>query len=132
MINAPELHPSRVANPVVSVVDDDAPFLDSLADLFESAGYKTYKFCGASDFLNSGAAQISNVLITDIEMSGIDGLTLMDMVAKVSDIPVIVITGQQEKELLQRATSKGCAAFLRKPFDPASLLCHVEEAIRRA
>jgi FixJ family two-component response regulator len=117
--------------PIVSVVDDDDGVREALADLFESVGYQTYKFNGAADFLSSGAAQISDLLITDIQMSGIDGLTLMDLVANVALLPVIVITGLPEKELRLRATSKGCAAFLRKPFDPVSLLSHVEAALNR-
>jgi FixJ family two-component response regulator len=120
-----------VGIPTVSVVDDDVALCEALADLFESAGYQTYTFNGASEFLSSGAAQVSSVLITDIQMSGIDGLTLMDLVANVAPLPVIVITSLPEKELRLRATSKGCAAFLHKPFDPASLLSHVEVAIRQ-
>jgi FixJ family two-component response regulator len=116
----------------VSLVDDDVVFLHALADLFESAGYQTHIFSGAEDFLNSDAAQFTDVLITDIQMSGLDGLALMDRVAEVAYLPVIVITGRPEKELRLRATSKGCVAFLRKPFDPVSLLCHVEAAIRQA
>lgn len=120
----------RTGDPVVSVVDDDTPFLDALADLFESAGYTTYKFSAASDFLKSGAAEISSVLVTDIEMSGIDGLTLMDLVSRVAQLPVIVMTGQPQKELHQLALAKGCAAFLRKPFDADCILGHIEEVLR--
>jgi FixJ family two-component response regulator len=130
MMNTIESRPP--GNRIVSVVDDDAVFLDALADLIESAGYRTYKFSGAEDFLSSGAAKFSDVLITDLQMGGMDGFTLMDKVADVARLPVIVMTGQAENELRLRANSKGCAAFLRKPFDPASLLCHVEAAIRQA
>jgi FixJ family two-component response regulator len=122
----------RSDHPIVSVVDDDLALLDAVADLIESAGYQTYKFSGAEAFLNSGAAKFSDLLITDIHMDGLDGLTLMDRVADVARLPVIIVTGQSENELRVQATSKGCAAFLRKPFDPASLLCHVEAAIRQA
>jgi FixJ family two-component response regulator len=130
-MNASESRGRLSGDRIVSLVDDDVAFLDALADLIESAGYQTYKFGGASEFLNSGAAQFSHALITDIQMSGIDGLTLMDLVADIARLPVIVITGQPEDELRLRATSKGCAAFLRKPFDPVSLLCHLEAAIRQ-
>jgi FixJ family two-component response regulator len=119
-------------NPVVSVVDDDVAFLDSLADLIESAGYRTYRFSGAEDFLNSGAVRFSNVLITDVQMDGIDGLTLMDRVAEIAKLPVIVMTGQHGKEMRQRAASKGCAAFLPKPFDAESLLSCLEAAVRQS
>ena len=132
MIKPTESRERQVRNPIVSVVDDDVASLDALADLCESAGYQTYKFNGAEEFLSSGAPRFSNVLITDIRMSGIDGLTLMDLVAEVAHLPVIVVTAQLEKDLRLRATSKGCAAFLNKPFDAVSFLCHLEAAIRQA
>lgn len=116
-------------SPVVTVVDDDFGFCEALADLFESAGYRTYTFSGAADFLSSGAIQTCDVLITDIQLGGMDGLALMDQVAKVVRIPIIVITARTEEDLRIRATSKGCAAFLRKPFDPGVLLGHVAAAL---
>jgi FixJ family two-component response regulator len=115
---------------IVSVVDDDFGFCEALADLFESAGYQAYAFSSAAEFLSSGAAQASDVLITDIQLEGIDGLTLMDLVAKIARLPVIVITARPEEEFRIRATSKGCAAFLRKPFDSALLLGYVAAALR--
>jgi FixJ family two-component response regulator len=121
----------QAGSAIVSCVDDDVGFLNSLADLIESAGYRTYKFRAAEDFLSSGAAQFSDLLITDIQMGGMDGLTLMDRVAGIRRLPVIVITAHLEKDIRVRAASRGCAAFLSKPFDPIALLDHVEAAIRR-
>jgi FixJ family two-component response regulator len=120
----------RQHSPIVSLVDDDCGFCEALADLFESAGYQIHTFSSAADFLISGAAQRSDVLITDIQLEGIDGLTLMDLVAHIPGLPIIVITARPEEEFRIRATSKGCAAFLRKPFDPGLLLGHVAAALR--
>jgi FixJ family two-component response regulator len=117
-------------HPIVSVVDDDAGFLDSLVDLIESAGYRAYRFSAAEDFLSSDAARSSDLLITDIQMGGMDGLALMDAIAGLRRLPVIVITAHPEKDLRRRAIAKGCAAFLSKPFDPGILLSQVEAAIR--
>lgn len=112
-------------SPIVSIVDDDLGFCEALADLFESVGYQTYTFSAAADFLRSDAVQVSNVLITDIQLGGMDGLALMDRVAEVARIPVIVMTARTEEEWRIRAVSKGCVAFLRKPFDPGVLLGQV-------
>jgi FixJ family two-component response regulator len=122
--------PVRSGSPVVSVVDDDMGFLDALADLIESAGYCAYKFNTAEGFLTSGAAEFSDLLITDVQMRGMDGLTLMDAVAGLRRLPVIVITAHSESDIRARAATKGCAAFLSKPFDPDTLLGHLQSAIR--
>ena len=115
---------------VVSVVDDDAAIRHALADLFDSAGYRTCTFEDAEAFLESGEADTTGVLITDIQMSGMDGIALMSRVARFTRrLPVIVITGRPDEELRRRAKAGGCSAFLRKPFDPASLLDYVEAAL---
>jgi FixJ family two-component response regulator len=62
----------KSSGPIVSVIDDDAGTRDALADLFDTVGYQTYKFNDAEDFLRSGAAHVSGVLITDIQLDGID------------------------------------------------------------
>jgi FixJ family two-component response regulator len=129
-VTAPSAPSSGSLQPIVSVVDDDAGFLNSLVDLIESAGYRAYKFSAAEDFLSSGAAHFSDLLITDVQMGGMDGLALMDAIAALRQLPVIVITAHPEKELRRRAIAKGCAAFLSKPFDPGILLSQVEAAIQ--
>ena len=115
----------HTGSPIVSIVDDDVGFCESLADLFESVGYRTYTFSAAVDFLGSDAVRVSDVLITDIQLGGMDGLTLMDRVAEVVRIPVIVMTARTEEEWRIQAVSKGCVAFLRKPFEPGVLLGQV-------
>jgi FixJ family two-component response regulator len=132
-MSAASSHGSSAAlqSPIVSIVDDDASFLESIVDLIESAGYRVYKFSTAEDFLSSDATQFSDLLITDIQMGGMDGLALMDAIAGLRRLPVIVITARPEKEMRRRAVAKGCAAFLTKPFDPLTLLSHVEAAVRR-
>jgi FixJ family two-component response regulator len=117
-------------SPIVSVVDDDVATCEALGDLFEAAGFLTYRFNDAEEFLRSDAPRVSSLLITDIQMNGIDGLALLDLVVGVGQkLPVILITARPEEELRRRATAKGCAAFFRKPFDPVLLLCHVKAAI---
>jgi FixJ family two-component response regulator len=130
-MEARESREQKGGGPIVSVIDDDAAVREALVDLFESASYRTCKFNDAEDFLRSGAVHVSSVLVTDMQLTGIDALTLMNLVAG-TRLPVIIITGRPEETLRLRATSKGCAAFLRKPFEPASLLCHVEAALGHA
>jgi FixJ family two-component response regulator len=115
---------------VVSVVDDDAAIRDALADLFDSVGYRTCTFENAESFLDSPAAETSRVLITDIQMQGMDGLALLAQVAGFRrHLPVIIITGKPDTELQRRAHESGCAAFLRKPFDSAQLLEQVQATV---
>jgi FixJ family two-component response regulator len=117
--------------PIVSIVDDDAGMRTSLTDLLDSVGCQSRCFDSSEQFLSCDAAQTSDLVITDIQMGKLDGLGLLNHLRNTlgSSVPVIVITALTDEELQHRAAAEGCFAFLRKPFDPDTLLCHVKEAV---
>lgn len=113
--------------PVVAVVDDDPRILESLEDLLESAGYTACSFSSARLLLINGLAGL-DVLITDIGMSGMDGLELRDLVKKVRpDLPVFLITGRHE--IADQGRAQGISGFFRKPFDSQALLAAIGDAL---
>jgi FixJ family two-component response regulator len=113
--------------PVVAVIDDDPRILESLEDLLESAGYTACSFSSARLLLINGLAGL-DVLITDIGMSGMDGLELRDLVKKVRpDLPVFLITGRHE--IADQGRAQGISGFFRKPFDSQALLAAISDAL---
>lgn len=72
-----------------------------------------------------------NLIITDIFMPKVDGLELMDMLnEKGFAIPVIVITGYGNSELLLKLRARGFAGYLDKPFIPDDLLSRVKAVLQ--
>lgn len=115
---------------IIAVVDDDPRVLDSLENLFESAGYVVKKFSSAKALVEVGSSDI-DCLITDIGMPAMDGFELHDFVKKARpDLPVFLLTGRHEIGDQQRATAKDISGFFRKPFDGPALLAAVGNALR--
>jgi FixJ family two-component response regulator len=115
---------------MIAVVDDDPRLLESLEDLFESAGYAARTFSSAKALIDAGFSGI-DCLITDIGMPGMDGFELRDLVKEVRpDLPVFLITGRHEIGHQQRANAKDICGFFRKPFDGPALLAAVGSALR--
>jgi FixJ family two-component response regulator len=115
---------------MIAVVDDDPRLLESLEDMFESAGYVTRTFSSAKALLDAGLSEIDCV-ITDIGMPIMDGFELHDLVKKVRPgLPVFLITGRHEIGDQQRAGAKDISGFFRKPFDGSALLAAVGNALR--
>jgi FixJ family two-component response regulator len=115
---------------IIAVVDDDLRVLDSLENLFESAGYVVKKFSSAKALVEVGSSDI-DCLITDIGMPAMDGFELHDFVKKARpDLPVFLLTGRHEIGDQQRATAKDISGFFRKPFDGPALLAAVGNALR--
>ena len=115
----------------VAVVDDDPRLLESLENLFESAGYLVRTYASAHALIDDGMADI-DCLITDIGMPGMDGFELCEVVRKsYPSISIYLITGRHDLEEQRRERAAQVSGFFRKPFDGAALLKAVAEGLRR-
>lgn len=114
----------------VIVADAGEEFRTLLADRLDSEG--DFEVVGRT---GDGAAALSmaksqkvDVLLTDIILSGIDGLTL---ISKLNDIPekerpaVIIVSGFASDHTLAEASSLGASYFVQKPCDIPALMSHV-------
>ena len=115
---------------IIAVVDDDPRVLESLENLFESAGYGVLTFSSAQSLIDAGLSDVG-CLITDIGMPSMGGFELHDLVKKMRpDLPVFLITGRHEIGDQQRVLVSGINGFFRKPFDGPALLAAVGDALR--
>ncbi len=116
---------------VVAVVDDDPRTLESLADLLEAAGYDVRRYSSAAALCECGGLRDLDCLISDIGLSGMDGIELR-RVAQLErpDLPVILVTGHPELQA-QYASMMEPGRYFEKPFDGPLLLAAVERAVRR-
>jgi FixJ family two-component response regulator len=115
--------------PVIAVVDDDSRVLESLEDLFESAGYAVRTFSSARSLLTTDLSSV-DCLITDIGMPGMDGFELHDIVKKARPkLPVFLLTGRHEIGDQHKAMGKDISVLFRKPFGQ-DLLAAIDHALR--
>lgn len=115
---------------MIAVVDDDPRVLESMGDLFESAGYAVRSFSSPRKLADAGFSDI-DCLVTDIGMPGMDGFELHDLAKKARpEMPVFLVTGRHEIGDQQRASASDISGFFRKPFDGPALLAAVGKALR--
>ncbi|SNR75581.1 two-component system, NtrC family, response regulator GlrR [Methylobacillus rhizosphaerae] len=115
----------------ILTVDDDPDILTLLGMRLKAAGYQVIAASNAEEALSQIAISRPHLVITDLRMPGMDGLTLFDTIHK-SDpaLPVIMITAHGSIPDAVAATQRGVFGFLTKPFDSKSLLQQVETALR--
>ena len=112
----------------IAVVDDDERLLKSLESLMISFGYDVRAHLSGESLLDSGDVHVIDCLVSDVGMPGISGIQLLEKVrVQRPDLPVILITGRQEKHLSQLAARHG-ARYFEKPLDSTRLV----EAVRSA
>ena len=118
-----------IGKPVVAVVDDDPKVLESLEDLFESAGYVVRAFSSGKALLTAGLSGL-DCLITDIGMPGMNGFELRHIVKRAfPKLPVFLLTGRHDINR-HRAMSEDISGFFRKPFSGPDLLAAIDHALR--
>jgi FixJ family two-component response regulator len=118
-----------IGKPVVAVVDDDPRVLESLEDLFESAGYVVRAFSSGKALLTADLSSM-DCLITDIGMRGMNGFELLYIVKRaLPKLPVFLLTGRHDINR-HRAMSEDISGFFRKPFSGPDLLAAIDHALR--
>jgi FixJ family two-component response regulator len=116
----------------IAIVDDDEAVREAMKSLVRSLGYNASTFGSAEEFLTS---QFSNAscIITDLQMPGLSGLDLQDLlIAAGHRIPIIFITGQGDENVRARAMKAGAVAFLTKPVNGDHLVGYLEKALKAA
>ena len=120
-----------VTDPVVHVVDDDAPFLRSVLFMLEGCGYEVVGHASAEAFLAAAPqpGPAGGCLLLDIRMPRMSGLELQRRLAAAgSPWPIVFMTGHGDIEQAVQAMKGGAADFLQKPFREQAML----EAVARA
>ena len=116
---------------VVAVVDDDPGILRSLASLLESADYRVRLFASGAALLDCSCLAEIDVLVSDIDMPGVDGFELLRQLhAARPDLPVVLITGYPETIKRLPAQQAGNPRVFTKPFRGSELLAAISEAVR--
>ena len=110
-------------------VDDEEHLRFAAKQSLELEGLTVTCFSEASSVLSHVSRSFDGVLVTDIRLPAVDGLTLMRRVLEIDpQFPVILVTGHGDVELAVNSMRDGAYDFLEKPFPPSRLV----ETVRRA
>jgi EAL domain-containing protein (putative c-di-GMP-specific phosphodiesterase class I) len=116
--------------PVVLVVDDEVESRAMLARILNGRGYTTVAAPDAQAALNTTANYDFNVIVSDICMPGMNGISFVRAVRETNaDIPVIFLTGSPSLETAREAIELGAFRYLVKPVHKAELETVVARAV---
>lgn len=112
----------------VLVVDDSPTSLELAGFLLEDAGYDVETMQDGHRLVAHAARTRPDVIVLDIQLPDIDGLTLKAALADdpaTADIPVIAFTAHAMKGDEARYLAAGCTAYIAKPIDVATFAAQV-------
>ncbi|TWG49678.1 MULTISPECIES: sigma-54 dependent transcriptional regulator [unclassified Aminobacter] len=119
-------------HPSVLLVDDEEDIRRSTCQSLELAGFDVRELGSAEAVLDLVTPGFAGVIVSDIRMPGMDGMTLLTRVRDIDpDVPVILVTGHGDVQLAVRAMREGAYDFIEKPFSAQHLADVVARALDR-
>jgi FixJ family two-component response regulator len=120
---------AKLDRTLISIVDDDQPFRESMRKLVTLLGYTVEVFQSAADFLESNLLPETACLVTDVHMPRMSGVELHGHLVKLGyAIPTILVTAYPDDFVRDRALKDGVVCYLSKPVDDN----HLERCLRSA
>jgi two-component system KDP operon response regulator KdpE len=114
------------------LVDDEPQITRALRTVFASRGYDVRTAVEVESALESFAQWRPHLVMTDLCMPRIDGLTLCRKIRASSDVPIIVLSVKNTEAAKVDALDAGADDYVIKPFAVEELLARVRAALRRA
>ncbi len=123
------LAPVSSAPARVLIAEDEALIRLDLKEMLEEEGYEVVAEVGDGQQAVDRAMELSpDLVILDIQMPVLDGLSAAERIASARIAPVIVLTAFSQRELVERARDAGAMAYLVKPFSKNDLVPAIEVA----
>ncbi|GLK79645.1 response regulator transcription factor [Methylopila turkensis] len=117
----------------VFVVDDDETIRDVLSAVFKADGYAVEEFGDGAAFLSRATVETPSCLLLDVMMPVVSGLEVLKALNQRGyGAPVIMISGSADIPMAVDAIRHGALDFIEKPFDPATIVRRVNEALAGA
>jgi two-component system KDP operon response regulator KdpE len=116
----------------VLVVDDDPQAAKVLASLLINGGYEVRTASDADSAVASFCNGCPDVIITDLDMPDVDGIELCRRVRQMSNVPILVVSGNNDGQAEVAALDAGADDFIAKPFTSDKLLARMRVALRRS
>jgi two-component system chemotaxis response regulator CheY len=115
---------------LIMVVDDSISIRQVVGITLKQAGYEVIDACDGQDALTKLTGQKVNLIISDVNMPNMDGITFVRELktrAAYKFTPVLMLTTESQEEKKEQGKAAGARAWMVKPFKPEALLAAVQK-----
>lgn len=116
----------------ILIVDDSKTILMSMEGVLKKAGFSVMTADGGMAALAKINATLPDLMITDLNMPGMDGITLIKEVKKIPSMrfkPVLMLTTESQQEKRLEAKKAGAIGWLVKPVQPPELVSVIKQVV---
>jgi two-component system chemotaxis response regulator CheY len=114
------------------IVDDSASLRQVVNIALREAGYEVLEACDGVDALGKLDGRRLNLMISDVNMPNMDGISLVQRVKSMQAyqyLPIIMLTTESQEDAKRRGKEAGVKAWVVKPFNPEQMLNAVSRLV---
>lgn len=111
--------------------DDERDIVSALRIYLTAEGYEVLEAYNGSEMLRLAAMQEVHLILLDVMMPGMDGLSAMAELRRTSNVPVILLTAKSEDMDKVLGLNLGADDYVTKPFNPIEVMARVRSQLRR-
>lgn len=115
----------------ILLIEDETRIRFLLRDYFLKENFNILEACDGDEGLSIFVKNKIDLVILDIMMPKIDGITVLEMIRKVSSVPVILLTAKSQEEDKLFGYEMGADDYITKPFSPKVLIAKVKALLKR-
>ncbi len=115
----------------IILVEDEVELAGLVRDYLEAADYEVSMFHDGQEAYNSFLQRKPSLMILDLMVPRMDGLTICRKVREQSDLPIIMVTARTEEIDRVLGLNMGADDYVCKPFSPKELVARVQAVLRR-
>lgn len=113
----------------ILVVDDDVMITGLLSEYLRKSGYEVKTACNGGEAIDKVREQVPDLILLDIEMPEKDGLSTLKDIRQdygSANLPIIILSAEDDKKLWASAMDNGANDFIQKPYDKIEILARVK------
>lgn len=118
----------------ILTVDDSASIRQTIKIALRAEGYSVGEASDGSEGLKKAISDDFDLIITDLNMPVLDGLSMIRELRKQptrAGVPILFLTTESDGEIKQQAKAAGATGWLTKPFDPDQLVRIVKKVLAK-
>lgn len=115
----------------VLICDDQPDIVNALKIYLAPEGYTLYEAFTGLEALELVRKQDIHLILLDVMMPRMDGITALSRIRQFSNVPIILLTAKSETEDMVLGLNAGADDYITKPFVPAEVLARVRSQLRR-
>ena len=115
----------------ILICDDQPDIVNALKIYLKPEGYGLYEACNGQQALEVLVTNDIHLIILDVMMPVMDGISATAKIREISDVPILLLTAKSETEDMVLGLNVGADDYITKPFVPVEVLARVRSQLRR-